>query len=837
MKVSLEWAQHCSNVEITSIGVDEVVNKIGAQLGAVEEVVNWGAKYNGTVVAKVVECIKHPNADKLSLCKVDDNGVVSDVDRDENGYVQVVCGAPNVREGLLVAWIPPGAVVPSSYSDEKPFKLDARELRGKVSNGMIASASELAISDEHDGILEITEADAHPGQAFKELYNLDDYVIDLENKMFTHRPDCFGVMGVARELAGIQHKPFKSKDWYNLEATVDSGEGLNLDVKVDTDMVPRFLAITISDVKVAPSPIKMQVRLSKVGIRPINNIVDITNLLMYATGQPLHAYDYDKVVAKGGGSNAILRARLSSKGEKLSLLNGKEVELTDDTTVLICANQTPIGVGGIMGGTDTEVDESTKNIILECATFDMYNIRRTAMKYGLFTDAVTRFNKGQSPLQNQAIIAKASQMIKKLAGGSSASNLQDYTAQSVQPHKDVQVSAVFINDRLGASLTADDMASLLNNVEFEVLVNGDDMTVKVPFWRQDIELPEDVVEEVGRLYGFDKLPIKLPKKLAKAVERNELSVFKSKIRQVLVATGSNELLTYSFVHKNLLDKANQNIEQAYKLSNALSPELQYYRLSLLPSILDKVHSNVKNGYGEFAIFEIGKAHTKKWISEDGLPIEAERVAFVFCADEKSAKNYEGQAYYQAREFLDNLLEKLNVVADYQPISGFNPKIAESDPIKPFYQPRSAAVVFEEGEFIGTVGEFTSKITRGLKLPEYCAGFELDVKQLMNAVDSNTSYQQIPKYPKINQDLTISVTGDISFANVSGTINASAALHMPEDSLTSVKLIDIFKKDDRINYTFRLQVASYERTLIAKEVTEVLNKIANDAKNQLNAQKI
>ena len=331
MKLSLQLAQSTTNTDITSIGTQPIVAKIGAQLGAVEEVIEWGKKYEGIVVATVVECEKHPNADKLHVCLIDDGGKITNVNRDDNGLVQVVCGAPNIRTGLTVAWLPPGSIVPATASDQEPFTLGSRELRGVVSSGMIASPSELGISDDHDGILEIDQ-DVAAGTPFVYLYQLDDTIIDLENKMFTHRPDCFGIIGVARELAGIQHKRYTSPDWYTQDPQFAHSDTKPLTIQVDTDLVPRFSAIVVDAVTIAPSPIWMQADLTKLGIRPINNLVDITNWLMYMTGQPLHAYDYDKVTSIANSKSAILRARQSRKGDSLTLLNGKSIEFNDDTT-------------------------------------------------------------------------------------------------------------------------------------------------------------------------------------------------------------------------------------------------------------------------------------------------------------------------------------------------------------------------------------------------------------------------------------------------------------------------------------------------------------------------
>jgi phenylalanyl-tRNA synthetase beta chain len=472
MKVSLNWVKEFIKVDLP---VDELVEKIGAQLGAVEEVVNLGEKYQKIVIVKVVSCEKHEGADKLSVCTIDDGGITPDVKRDGNGHVQVVCGAPNVREGMLVAWLPPGATVPSTVGTAEPFVLEARELRGVVSNGMLASAKELGIGDSHEGLLELDQG--KPGDGFAATYKLDDVVIDIENKMFTHRPDCFGIIGVSREIAGITGNKFKSPDWYDTLPNLPAGEGLEIAINNELpSLAPRFTAIALKDITVAPSPVWLQTYLSRSGVRPINNIVDITNYMMLLTGQPLHAYDYDKVKELSGGK-ATLVVRNPHPGEKLTLLNGKEIQPREEA-ILIATDKQAIGLGGVMGGSETEVSSQTKNIILECATFDMYSIRRTSMAHGIFSDAVTRFTKGQSPLQNDRVLAEAAQTICDTAGGSFGSTVLDdrhidsAAVERGNLHPAVTVTVAYINERLGLGLKAGDMKKLLENVEFSVEAEG-----------------------------------------------------------------------------------------------------------------------------------------------------------------------------------------------------------------------------------------------------------------------------------------------------------------------------------------------------------------------------
>lgn len=820
MKVSLNWVRQFTEIDIS---VEELVKKIGEQLGAVEEVQYLGEMYQDVVIAKVVSCEKHPNADKLSVCWIDDNGVKDDVTRSEHGHIQVVCGAPNVKEGMLVAWLPPGSTVPSTISAE-PFVLEARELRGVVSNGMLASAKELAIGDEHEGILEI-DVPVEPGARFTDVYQLDDYIIDIENKMFTHRPDCFGILGVAREIAGIQNKSFASPSWYlsPLSRIKPAHDGLNLQIENEiTELVPRFVGLAIKDIEVKKSPVTIQSYLSRVGVKPINNIVDTTNYLMILTGQPLHAYDYDKVEQRTDAGGAILRARMGKKDEKVTLLNGKTVKVREED-IVIATDKEVVGIGGVMGGVDTEVDESTKNIIIECANFNMYAIRKTSMAHGLFTDAVTRFNKGQSALQNDTVLEEAVTMMQSLAGGEVASEVIDVRGD-VQLPKAVASEAGFIQSRLGIENDANDMAQRLRNVEFGVHVHGQMLTVEPPFWRTDIEIAEDVVEEVGRLIGFDQLPTKLPERTIQPVRRNQLLELKSLIRNTLGSAGANELLTYSFVHGNLLEAVGQDTEKAFRLSNALSPDLQYYRMSLLPGLLDKVHANVKAGHKQFAIYELGKVHIKDETDayEPTVPKEFNALAFV-CINEAAKM----PVYYQAKHYLGQLLPLAATKRlKYAPLkdADLSANTWLGQMAAPFEPARSAAVVDADGFIWGVVGEFSAATRKRLKLSKNVAGFEVD--PTVFAAHQVNFYQPLSRYPSVQQDLSLKVDQDLSY----GELEQYLADNLAEIEQTTCTLepIDIYKKGDDKHVTFRLTIAHYEKTLKSEEVNALLDDIADKA---------
>lgn len=821
----------------------DLVDRIGAQLGAVEEVIPFGGRYEGVVVAKVITCIDHPNSDHLHICKIDDGHAVQGVDRDENGYVQVVCGAPNVRAGITVAWLPPGSTVPETYDDD-PFVLSARPLRGEVSNGMLASARELSIGESHDGIMELDDKLA-AGTAFADAYELrGDVVIDMENKMFTHRPDCFGWIGIAREIEGIYHRPYKSPEWYALHPPFPAVEAEELALEVHnqlSELVPRFVAVAMRDVAVQPSPVWLQVELAKVGMRPINNIVDYTNFFMLETGQPLHAYDYDKVAAISGAGHPVLVVRHPAESEKITLLNGKEI-VPRAEAAMIATDRQLIGVGGVMGGADTEVDANTKNIIIECANFDMYSIRRTAMAHGLFTDAVTRFNKGQSPLQNVAVIAKIVDEIRTYAGGKVASKLVDIHAfppevlERGSLHEPVQVATGFINDRLGWNLSADEITALLTNVEFRVAVQGDVLTVTAPFWRTDIALPEDVVEEVGRLYGYDHLPMELPKRDLTPAHKDEQLSLKATLREILAAAGANEVLGYSFVHGNLLDKAGQSRSQAFQVANALSPDLQYYRMSLTPSLLDRISMNLKAGNDRFALFEMNKTHNLLHADDDnGLPSEFGMLATVVTANDKIIAKGEGAAFYEARTYLEHLATRLGITLEYTPMADDvdYPVIQSYDPA------RSAFVTVQGGETLGVIGEYKPSVRKAMKLPLHTAGFEISLDTLLAAGIGKPRYTALPRFPKVAQDITVRVPSEITFASLETAFAAFVKSYKKGEYFTTVQGIDVYQGEDLAykNVTFRITAASFERTLTDSEVVEMLDLAAAAAREQFGAERL
>lgn len=820
MKVSLNTIKQYTDVNLS---IDELVAKINAQLGGVEEVINLGERYKDARIVKVVECEKHPNADKLSVCKIDDGGIVQDIPRDENDLVQVVCGAPNVRAGIWAVWLPPQSIVPASFEDAEPFVLSARELRGVVSQGMLAAGDELALNSDHAGIIEVTENDVQAGieivagGSFAEIFGLDDTIIDIENKMFTHRPDLFGQLGVAREIAGIQQLQFTSPSEYINKPNFDDANDLALETFNEVpEQSARFMTVAIKDVKIAPSPLWLQAELVRLGSKPINNVVDITNYVMLHTAQPTHAYDYDKIRGNKLG------VRMAIDGEKVTLLNDKTYELNVDDTVIV-DGEGPVGLAGIMGGGESEVSDDTTRLVIEVGNFNMYTLRRSSMRHGLFTDALARFNKGQSPQQNDVVLAKLMQLILSVAGGAQASPVQDIFTE-IEAQNPIVVSQDFINQRLGINLDVEEIKMLLRNVELEC---DGDLEITPSFWRTDLDVPEDVVEEVGRLYGFDRLPRELPLRTTTPPPRNKKRLLEQTIRETLAKSGANELLTYSFVHERTLKNAGQNTESAYHVTNALSPDLQYYRLSITPSLLEKVHSNIKAGYDEIALFEIGKAHTKTAEMVDGVPPEQLRVGFTY-----AAKNVrEGAPYYHAKRHLDYLVKELGLTVEYKPLPESN--LAAAQPFDPVR--RARVIDASSGYPIAIIGEYGARSTQGFKLPEYAAGFELLTEGIQRSVNAAqaSSYQPLSRYPSISRDLTLKVGSEVSYSQLQEALLFAQVEEKIQISITPRGVYAVDGETSK-NITVHVKLTAQDKTLTSNEAGLILDELAKSAHDTVQA---
>lgn len=827
MIISLNWLKKFTKIDIP---VNELATLIGARLVEIESIIDISEKYKDVLVAKVIEQTNIEGSDHLSIVMIDDGGVTKNIERDDKGFIQVVCGAPNVRSGLMVAWLPPGSVVPETFGTDKPFVLDSRKLMGVMSNGMIASARELALFDEHDGILEI-DFKLNPGSSFAKTYELDDYLFDIENKSLTHRPDCFGVVGFAREVAAIMGKPFKTPDWLmdlSPELNVEKNDSMKATVIVDDhNLSSRYQAVIMSDVNnKKKTPLMIQTYLSRVGVRPVSAIVDITNYLMMLTGQPLHAFDYDKL-AKICGGDVNIHVRAGKVSEKLELLDGRTIELSEND-IVIAAGEKAIALAGAMGGIETEVDENTKNILIESASFNLYNLRATQMRHGVFSEAITRFTKGQPAELTAPVIAHTVRLVCGLTEAKCVSEIiEDYPVKNDQVAIDIPNN--FINEILGSEFINSDIINTLSNVEFIVDESKTDiLTTMPPYWRADVHVPEDIVEEIGRINGFDVIKPVLPIRDFTAIHESDFDNFRNKLRKASVRAGANEILCYSFVHGDMLKKANQDPNNSYRIINSISPDLQYYRQSLTPSLLGLVHSNIKQGFGNFAIFEMNKVHRKNdGLTDEDVPVEFEAMSLVVANKNESP----GAPYYRAKVILEYLAHSFGLVFEYKKIED---KLNDVMGL-PFEHRRSAQIIDKtSGAIIGIVGDFKKSVTKNFKLPYYCAGFEIDTKILFESTKmTSIKYKPQSRYPGSERDVCFKVGNNVSYADI---IRLAESVLVNVGLETELSPIDLYQQDgaDTKNITIRIKLTSHDHTLTGEEVTTITDKICSSIKTEIGA---
>lgn len=802
--------------------IGELSKLIGARLVEIEGVENLGEKYKDVIIAKVISAEKVENSDHLNLCKIDDGGARKDIERDENGFVQVVCGAPNVQAGIFVTWLPPESIVPETFGGEN-FKLGARKLMGNMSNGMIASLRELGLGDEHDGILEVSpevfENGIQAGDSFAEKFELNDFLLEVENKSLTHRPDCFGIVGFAREVAGILGEEFIEPEFIkglNFEGVEDR----KIDIEIQNPKIcERYTAaiFDVSNILKNPNLTIEKTYILRSGMRPIDEITDLANKIMFETAQPLHTFDLEKLEKLNGSSDIKIIVRNAFEGEELELLDGKKIKMNEKDIVIATgeSGKIAIALAGAMGGISTAIDENTSKILVESATFNLYNLRNTQMRHGIFSEAITRFTKGIPQMLSRKVLDLFAEDILAM-GGKSLSLIADSKDNNYQEQLKISVSNDEINQVLGTDFSNDQIHQTLENVGI-LTENKNSETFLVPFWRNDLHIKEDLIEEVGRLNGYDNIALQLPARTFKAVKKAKIDLLQSEIREILTAGGANEILTYSFIHGDLLEKVDQDSQNSYKIVNSISPDLQYYRQTLTPSLLSKVSQNIRAGFGEFAIFEMNKITEKSLgLNEENVPIEQKKLAFVY------VNNKGENAFYQAKNYVDFLCKKLGVEVEF---SKFN--LEKSSLSTEFESKRSAVIEIQNNGkkiTLGVIGEFKKSVQKSLKLPEATAGFELDLNILLeNLAGSNVKIKNFSKFQSVERDISINIDEKREFSEIFNIFeNISDKFENVE---IEVLPIDIFKNSDRTkNISIRFKITPFEKTLTGEEIHEIVQKI-------------
>jgi phenylalanyl-tRNA synthetase beta chain len=800
MFVSYKWLQEY--VDLTGITAKELADRItksGIEVESVE-VLNKGAK--GVVVGHVLEREQHPNADKLSKCLVDIG---------EGEPVQIICGAPNVAKGQKVAVAKVGAVLPGN------LKIKRAKLRGEESNGMICSLQELGIESKlvpkeyADGIF-VFPSDAPVGADALELLNLDDEVLELG--LTPNRADCLSMIGVAYEVAAILGRSVKLPAIELQENDENVRDYISVRVDAPQDN-PLYAGRIVKNVKIGPSPLWMQARLMAAGIRPHNNVVDITNYILLEYGQPLHAFDYDRL-----GSKEIV-VRRAKAGETIVTLDDTKRTLTEDHLVITNGTE-PVALAGVMGGANSEVRDDTTTVFIESAYFTSPVIRKASKDHGLRSEASTRFEKGIDPARTKEALDRAAALMAEYAGGEVVGGIVEVNTLK---EKEVTVAITLdrINRVLGTTITKDEVAAILTNLQFAFAEDNGTFTITVPSRRRDISIEEDIIEEVARLYGYDRLPATLPVAESKP---GKLTVYQAKRRQVrryLEDAGLFQAITYSLTSEEKATMFALETAEPIRLALPMSEERSVLRQSLLPHLLEVASYNRARQVENVAVYETGAVYLAN--GENELPSEKERLAGVVTGvwhahlwqGEKKAVDF-----YVVKGILDGLFELL----------GLTNRVEYRQAKREHMHPGRTADILLDGKTIGFVGQLHPVVQKEYDLKETYV-FELALTDLLNAEVEDIRYSPIPRFPSITRDIALVVDENV----VAGELQ-KAIIEAGGELLKEVSIFDVYQgdrlPDGKKSIAFSLRYYDPERTLTDEEVTAVHEKVIQAVEQQFGA---
>jgi len=800
MFVSYKWL--AEYVDLSGITPDELAEKItrsGIEVEGVD-VLNDGIK--GVVIGHVVEKEQHPDADKLNKCQVDlGNGELT----------QIICGAKNVDKGQKVAVATVGAVLPGN------FKIKKAKLRGEVSNGMICSLQELGIESKlvakeySEGIFVFTN-DVEVGADALEQLNLDDAVLELG--LTPNRADALSMLGVAHEVAAILGREVKYPE-ISYENSSEKASDL-VDVKVDApDDNPIYIAKVIKNVTIAPSPLWMQTRLMAAGIRPHNNVVDITNFVLLEYGQPLHAFDYNRL-----GSKEIL-VRRAQDGEKIVTLDDQERSLTSEHLVITNGTE-PVALAGVMGGANSEVQSDTKTVLLESALFNGGRIRTASKDHGLRSEASARYEKGVDPNRVPAAAERAAQLISLYAGGEVLEGNVEVRTASFEP-KTVRTTVEKVNRVLGMDISAEEMKSILERLQFEVVLDNSVLSVKVPTRRGDITIEEDLVEEIARLYGYDNIPTTLPVGQAIPGKLTEYQEKRRKVRRYLEGTGLYQAITYSLSSEEKAAKFALETSELTRLALPMSEERSVLRLSLLPHLLDALRYNLARQIDQVALYEIGSVFLSQ--GKDVQPLEKERLSGAITglwhshswqAEKKPVD------FYVAKGILDGLVDLL----------GLTSQVEYKQAKREGMHPGRTAELYLGEKLVGFVGQVHPSVQKELDLTETYV-FELSLVDLLTTNVEETRYESIPRYPSISRDIALVVNKDVVAGDIEKIITESGGKMLKE-----VAVFDLYEgdrlEDGKKSVAFSLRYFDPERTLTDEDVTKTHQKVLDTVEAKIGA---
>ncbi len=792
MLVSMEWLAELVDV---GVSVDELVQRLDMSGTAVEAIHVHGESLEGVVIGRVLTKTRHPNADRLWYCSVDVGG---------EDALAIVCGAQNfdVNDVVPVAMV--GAMLPNGMIIKRA------EIRGVASEGMMCSPIELGLGDDSSGLL-ILPADAPVGMSFASYQGLGDTILELE--ITPNRPDCLSVSGVAREVGAI----LGAESRVPASKPSESGQAIDELVEVridDAALCPRYSARLVTGVRVGPSPQWLARRVTAAGARPINNVVDVTNYVMFELGQPLHAFDARTLSSDDGGTCVIVRR--AAEGERLVTLDGQERRL-DSSTLVIADPSGAIALAGVMGGEATEVSESTVDVLLESACFQPASIGRTSRSLGLVSEASLRFERGVDPNGCVAALDRAAALLAEVSGGAVFAGVADAYPTPVSP-RSLSVRVSRVNAVLGTCLVGADVAGILGRLGLGTCGEGETIEVTVPTWRPDLEREIDLIEELVRVWGMERVPSTLPEgrgRLGSVTERQKLV---SRIHLAMRSSGLNETMTYSFGDPSDLDKLGMGLdpgEVLVEVSNPMSAEQSVLRRSLAPGLLRSVSHNQRRGVPDVHLYEVGTV----FVSGPGRkqPKELQAVAGALGGSwherawndpPESPVSPAGLDFFDGKGVLETLMEELGI-SDWRLVSREHG----------WLQPGRSGDIVIGGDVVGWLGNAHPRVEESFEVGGPTVLFELSVERLFAATPSLKRYSDIPRYPAVRLDVALVVREGVEAAQVE---EAFATSRTP--FLESFRLFDVYTGEGLPKGTrslaFAITYRHSDRTLTDEEVVPV-----------------
>jgi phenylalanyl-tRNA synthetase beta chain len=790
MRVSLKWLHELVDIDLN---VEELAERLDMTGTAVESVESLGQALDGVVVGQVMMREEHPNADRLSFCKVD----VGDAEP-----LEIVCGADNFQVGDRVPVATVGAVLPNGMEIEKT------KIRGCVSFGMMCSPIELGLGEEASGLMILSE-DAPVGTPFATYLERDDVVLDLE--ITPNRPDCLSVAGIAREIGAVLDETAKWPSAKPEESGVPAEDVVSVEI-TEPDLCPRYTARVIRDVSIGPSPEWLQERLIACGVRPINNVVDATNYVMLELGQPLHAFDMDTLAVAEGKSAVIVRP--AAQGETLVTLDGQDRALDPDMIVIADPNG-PVALAGVMGGAETEVCESTTNVLLESASFDPPSISRTSRSLGLISEASYRFEKRVDPEGCAAAADKAAALLAEIAGGEVAPGIVDACPLPAES-RELTLRVDRLNAVLGMEAETGYVASLLRRLGLETVEGDGVLTVTVPTWRPDLEREVDLFEEVVRLHGMTEVESTLPAGPDRVGGLTREQRLRSRIGAAARAAGLNEVTTYSFVDPSDVERLGRQLADGKRLVRVLNPmseEQSVLRPTIAGNLIRAVSYNQRRNVPDVHLYEIGTV----FVTEDGRkqPIESGVLAGVL-AGSWNRPSWNDPApelgFFDGKGVLASVMEELHV-------PHWTVRASERLPL----QPGRGAEIVVNGAVAGWMGEAHPDVLAAFEAQGPVTLFELDLETLLRAAVDVVAYRPVPRFPAVQLDIALVLPSEVTAEQVMHTIRKEG-----KKLLESVRLFDVYEGEGvpqgKRSLAFSLAYRSPERTLTDDEVQGVHEKV-------------